>query len=89
MKEQTTIKSTGEVTIQTKIKDVHNVVNVTLRVNDGHIVDMYAKGANGVKFDVQRIKFSLHSEGGDNDECTCCSRNAQGKIECNPCPCED
>lgn len=71
MKEQTTIGSTGEVSIKTTDKDGTNAVYVTLRVKNGQIADMFAKGESGYEYDIRNIKFSLtkkqHSGKRDDD----------------------
>jgi|GEM_PF-3868671 len=92
MKEETKVRDTDEVTIRTTNKDGSNVVDIILRVRDGYIVEMFARGAKGTQCEVKKVKFSVRSEelSNDNDECKCCTRHpVTGQITCVTCPCEE
>ena len=83
-----------EVVIKTTDKDRRNVVNIFLRVSEeGQIAEMFGVSEKGVKWEVKKIKFTLHKkpvehEDDDNDECKCCTPQG-GQIVCVTCPCEE
>jgi len=83
------MQGNGEVTIKTADEHGGNVISITLKVKDGKIENMSAKGPGGSTLFVHKIKFSLgkHQASDDNDECRCCFKDATGHTICVTCSC--